>query len=228
MAGATLAVGTADVVALGRRTRTRHRALAAGIGTSAAVIVAAIGVLAPSAGTGGGSGAAPNAIGAPNTAGPTATGTTSGGGAQTLNIQEAGFSMEEHADGTVHLTIREVTDPAVLQSLLTKAGIPSVVLVQQVPAGWNMERGIQCQPDPGVHDVGAVGAAVITNNAGRLNTPFDITITKSAVPKGDYVTLTQFQSHGRQEMTTFGLKTGEQKTCVAQYVDGPDGHPLVR
>ena len=52
MAGVTLAISTADVVALGRRTRNRRRAVAAGIGTSAAAIVAAIGVLAPSAGTG--------------------------------------------------------------------------------------------------------------------------------------------------------------------------------
>ncbi|WP_194900137.1 hypothetical protein, partial [Catenulispora pinisilvae] len=54
VAGATLATSAADVVALGRRTRTRNRAVAAGIGTSAAAIVAAIGVLAPSGGAGAG------------------------------------------------------------------------------------------------------------------------------------------------------------------------------
>jgi len=52
VAGATMTTSAADVVALGRRTRTRHRAVAAGVGTSMAALVAAIGVLAPTGGSG--------------------------------------------------------------------------------------------------------------------------------------------------------------------------------
>ncbi|ACU77578.1 hypothetical protein Caci_8763 [Catenulispora acidiphila DSM 44928] len=227
VAGATLPTSTADVVALGRRTRTRHRAVAAGIGTSAAAIVAAIGVLAPSAGTGSGTGAAPNAAVVPNAVSTTATGTASGG-AQTLDIQEAGFSVQEQADGTVHLTLKVITDPAGLQSVLSTAGIPAVVQVEQVPEGWNLSRGIQCTPDPGVRDAGAVGAAVLGDRPSKLPIPLDIVIKKSAIPAGDFVTMTQFQSHGRQETTDFGVKTGKQTTCVPRYVYAADGRPVVR
>ena len=233
VAGATLAADTADVVALGRRTRNRHRAVAAGIGTSAAAIVAAIGVLAPSAGTGAGSGAVPNAASqkavathTDNAATTPSTGqaaTTPGadkpattpGTAQTLHIEEAGFTMDEQADGTVHLTITQIMDPALLQSALTKAGVPAAILVQQVPKGWDLSKGIECTPDPGVIDAGAAGGFKIRPGKGG----YDFVIDKAAIPAGDYMTVLQFQDHGRQMGTQFGMKVGRQTTCVPRYSD---------
>ena len=47
VAGATLSTSVADVEALGRRARRRHRAALAGVGTTAAALVAAVAVLAP-------------------------------------------------------------------------------------------------------------------------------------------------------------------------------------
>lgn len=108
------------------------------------------------------------------------------------------------------------------------AGIPAVVQVEQVPEGWDLSRGIQCTPDPGVRDAGAVGAAVLGDRPSKLPIPFDIVIKKSAIPAGDFVTMTQFQSHGRQETTDFGVKTGKQTTCVPRYVYAADGGPVVR
>ncbi|MEY9862390.1 hypothetical protein ABH935_008035 [Catenulispora sp. GAS73] len=223
VAGATLATSAADVAALGRRTRNRHRALAAGIGTSAAALVAAVGVLAPSAGTGTGpvlnappqKAVTPGAERTVTTPG-TETAATKPGTVQTLNVQEAGFSMEEKADGTVHLTITQIIDPAVIQSVLEKAGVPAVILVQQVPQGWDMTRGIECTPDPGVVDAGTVGGKVLKINPAH---GYDFVIDKAAIPAGDFMTVMQFQSHGRQMGTQFGLKVGRQTTCVPRYDD---------
>lgn len=135
VAGATLATSAADVAALGRRTRNRHRALAAGIGTSAAALVAAVGVLAPSAGTG--AGAATNAQG-------------QSGSAVTLDIQDAGFTLQKHADGVVDLTMQEVFDPAELKAALNKAGIKSDVQEVSMPADWDVRTPVDCAATPGV------------------------------------------------------------------------------
>lgn len=211
--GATLPAGAADVVALGRRTRNRHRAVAAGIGTGAAALVAAIGVLAPSAGTGAGTNAAGRGIVAPTSSGkPAAT----PGGAQPLDIQEAGFSLKEQGDGTLDLAVKDLLDPAVLQSVLDKAGVPSVILVQEVPAGWDYSLGLRCTPEPGVRYAGNT----VSHQVLRLQTAADpnhIVIDKSAIPAGDYLTLVQFQTNGQPGMTSFGLNVGRQTTCVPQH-----------
>jgi hypothetical protein len=236
VAGVTLAVGTADVVALGRRTRNRRRAVAAGIGTSAAAIVAAIGVLAPSASTGTGTGtgsgtgavqnAAPQKAVTPGTEkAATTPATTPGtektttptpptpGAVQTLNIQETGFSLEEKADGTVHLSITQISDPAVVQSVLAKAGVPAVIMVEQVPQGWDLTKGIECKPDPGVVDAGTLGGAIKID----LTHGWDFTIDKAGIPAGDYMTIMQFESHGQNAGSQIGMKVGRQTTCVPEY-----------
>jgi hypothetical protein len=139
VAGASLATSAADVAAFGRRTRNRHRALAAGIGTSAAALVAAIGVLAPSAGTG--AGGAPNAQ---------AQGTKVSQSAVTLDIQEAGFTLRKHADGVVDLTMSDVFDPAKLRAALDKAGIKNDFQEVKMPADWVDKTPVDCAATPGV------------------------------------------------------------------------------
>jgi hypothetical protein len=193
VAGAALTAGTADVVALGRRMRNRRRAVAAGIGTSAAAIVAAIGVLAPSAGTG-------------------------TGGGRDLTIRDAGFTMREHSDGTVFLTVDQAFSPTLLQAALDKAGVPSAVLVEQLPAGWDATRPIQCKDTAAVHappmPVSGIGLAVVD---GRT----EYRITKSAVPAGQFVTLVQFRGRPGTVWDSFGLRTGRQTTCEPEYYPDP-------
>ncbi|NUR62979.1 MAG: hypothetical protein HOV87_30640 [Catenulispora sp.] len=118
VAGATMTASAADVVALGRRARTRHRAVAAGVGTSMAALVAAIGVLAPSADSGPGTASARGLA--------TATGKRLAPG-QTLDIQEAGFSLSSKGDGKVTLSVSEVFDAAKIQAALASIGISSRV-----------------------------------------------------------------------------------------------------
>lgn len=211
--GAGMATSLADVVALGRRTRTRHRAVAAGIGTSAAAIVAAIGVLAPSAGTG--VGTAPNA--AAQRAVPDSTGSTGTafGTGQILNIQEVGFSLAEQADGTVTLNLGNAFDPAKLKAAMDKAGIPSAIVVQQLPDGWDLSKGVQCTPDPGVHPVGPSAREFFNGLAGPLKN--EVEIIKPKIPAGVYITLLRFESHGRQMGLSFGPAVGRQTTCVPEY-----------
>jgi hypothetical protein len=213
VAGATLATSAADVVALGRRTRNRHRAVAAGIGTSAAAIVAAIGVLAPSAGSGAGTNAAGRAAVPATTPGKVAT---TPGGAQTLDIQEAGFTLQEHADGKVFVFIGDAFDPVRLRAALDKAGVPSAILVQPFPAGWDISKGIQCTPDPGVTDATrAVDLKVIKYP--RPGVSRYLEIDKSAIPAGDFLTLTEFQYAHGGGMGTFRVMVGRQTTCVPEY-----------
>jgi hypothetical protein len=52
--------------------------------------------------------------------------------------------------------------------------------------------------------------------------PYHFLITKSAIPAGDFLTMVQFQSHGRDMGGWFGLKTGRQTTCVPQYAVAAD------
>ena len=211
VAGATLGVGTADVVALGRRTRNRHRAVAAGIGTSAVAAVAAVGLLASSPETGVHTGSARIATAPQKPVGTSAS--TASTGSQTLDIQEAGFSLKTHADGTVYLTFQQLFDPVVLQSALEKAGVPAAVLVEQVPEGWDTSRGIECTPDPGVSDAGSAGRGVFQFHPAA---GYDVAIDKNAIPAGDFVTLIQFRIHGRPMDASIDVKTGRQTTCVPE------------
>jgi hypothetical protein len=214
VAGAGMSTSAADVVALGRRTRTRHRAVAAGIGTSAAALVAAIGVLAPSAGTG--AGGTQNAAGRPaQGAVIPGAGTNTNTGAQVLDIQEAGFSLQEQADGTVTMNLGAAFDPNKLQAAMDKAGIPAAILIQQVPDGWDMGRGIQCTPDPGVHPVGPSATEFFKGIFGPSKA--DVQIIKSKIPAGDFITLMRFEQHGRNMGGEFGAFVGRQTTCVPEY-----------
>ncbi|NUP46876.1 MAG: hypothetical protein HOW97_06110 [Catenulispora sp.] len=138
VAGAAMTTSVAEVEALGRRARKRHRALQAGIGTSAAALVAAVAVLAPTT-DGGSSGSARGLT--------TATGRPLALG-QTLNIQEAGFSLSSKGDGKVTLSIKEVVDAARIQAALASIGISNRVERVTVPA--NLDRGVPyCEPRSG-------------------------------------------------------------------------------
>lgn len=194
VAGARMAADAADVVALGRRTRNRHRAVAAGIGTTALAIVAAVGM-------------------------PASSPHSSGG--QLLNIQDAGFTLEEHADGTVALSVRDAFDPAKLHAALDRAGIPSAILVRQIPDGWDLNWGIDCTPDPGVHPAGAEAVGAL--RAGESN----VAIYKSKIPAGDFLTLYRFERPGQTPVGWLGLNVGRQRTCVPEYLahGGPPAKP---
>jgi hypothetical protein len=211
VSGATMTTSAADVVALGRRTRNRHRVVAAGIGTSAAALVAAIGMLAPSTGSG-----TPNAVA--QGAVSTVPASTAGSSADRLmNIQEAGFSLVEHSAGVFTLKLDDVFDAAKLRGVLDQAGVPSAILVTQVPEGWDLSRGIRCTPDPGVRfETNAEG--VFTKDLHAGSEP-SIEIDKSKIPAGDYLTLMMFRTDSHPAGGVFGLTVGQQKTCVPEYSD---------
>lgn len=210
LAGATLAASAADVVALGRRSRNRHRAVAVGIGTSAAAVVAAIGMLGPSAGTGAGSAPHNTAQGANTT--PGAGTTRASGGAQTLDIQDAGFTLEAKGDGTVQLTLREVFDPDKLQAALARVGIPADirrVTLPARPAGY-----LECAPTPGVTaDTRTVGA--MTKLPGSDNDAEPTLVFRPAgLPAGDVVALTTFVgADGKPHYSQLSIMTGRSGPC---------------
>ncbi|MEZ0106072.1 hypothetical protein ABH920_000053 [Catenulispora sp. EB89] len=226
VAGATLTTSAADVAALGRRTRNRHRALAAGLGTSAAALVAAVGVLAPSAGTGGGS--------APTAKSPV-----------TLDIQDAGFTLQKHADGVVDLTMQEVFDPAKLQAALTKAGIKSDVQEVSMPADWDNRTPVDCAASVGVErDEKAITEAlenVPHNNQPVPPGPGSAGQALKSLPKGggspvlyefrpgqlparDVVALIRFDyGHGAgHQMSMLDILTGMPGRCVPVPAGSPE------
>jgi len=210
LAGASLTTSAADVVALGRRSRNRHRALAVGIGTSAAAVVAAIGVLGPSAGIGSGSAPHNTAQGANTTRG---AGTTdASGGAQTLDIQEAGFTLEAKGDGTVQLSMREVFDPDKLQAALARVGIPADIRRVTLPA--RPDGYLECAPTPGVTaDTRAVGAMTKLPGSDNDAEP-TLVFRPAALPAGDVVALTMFVgADGKPHYSQLSIMTGRSGPC---------------
>ena len=207
VAGATMTTSAADVVALGRRTRTRHRAVAAGVGTSMAALVAAIGVLAPSAGTGAGSG-------------------------QTLKIQDAGFALEKGADGVVKLTVDQLVDPAKLKAALDKAGIKSDAQRVDLPTDWDDNAKIpDCAQTPGVRTDWKATQEVADNRRPTPNTTPKVTtfppgapspviyeFRPGQLPAGDVISVVQFvhrtsDGHTR-ELDMLTILTGMPDKCV--------------
>ena len=190
VAGATLTTSVADVTALGRRTRNRHRAIAAGIGTSAAALVAAVGVLAPSAGT--------------------SAGSTNAGRATVLKIQDAGFTLEEHGDGTVVLTLSEALNPDKLQAALDKAGISADIQRIPVADNWDPNRGIECKGEL-TQMVNAPSDAITLLKPHDYN---DLVIHKDKIPAGDVVALRAFEEHGKYVFVNFGVMPAPPTPCV--------------
>lgn len=194
VAGATLTTSIADVTALGRRTRNRHRAIAAGIGTSAAALVAAVGVLAPSAGT--------------------PAGSADAGSATVLKIQDAGFTLEEHGDGTVLLTFLQAMDPKKLQAAMDKAGISADIQRVPIPDDWDQNRGIECQGDRAKFDAAPHDAITWAKPHDLHN----LVIHKDKIPAGDFIALRSFEKDGHQVFINFGAEAGPVVPCVPYLV----------
>ncbi|MFL6111453.1 MAG: hypothetical protein ACJ786_08890 [Catenulispora sp.] len=220
VADATMTTSVTDVVALGRRTRNRHRALAAGIGTSAVAVVAAVGMLAPSAGSRGGS--APGAaIQGPDSGRqqPVTTGTASGG-ARPLRIQDAGFTLVKKADGTVELTVAEIFDPDKLQAAMDQAGIPADI--QQLPAPNETDGYPSCKPTPGVTSDMSMDKEMFRemspNGGGKL------VFNAAKLPAGDVVSLMWFASSDGRHYGTFSIVTGRPQKCVVVWVPSEPRH----
>ncbi|WP_194898828.1 hypothetical protein, partial [Catenulispora pinisilvae] len=143
-------------------------------------------------------------------------------GTQSPALSETGFVLDEQSDGTIGVTVKTLFDPTALQAALDKAGVPNVITVAQIPDGWDMSRGIECTSESGVRPAGRVGGEAITLPKGP--THLTLVVHPSVIPAGDYLTLTQFQSHGQTKVTSFGLYVGRQRTCVPQHSVGSTGH----
>jgi hypothetical protein len=171
VAGATMTTSAADVVALGRRTRTRHRAVAAGVGTSMAALVAAIGVLAPTGGSG------------------------------TTVVQDVGFTIQKGADGSVDVAVHDAFDPVVIKAALDKAGVKNDVQVVHLPADWDWKGGTipDCAATPGAKRDPRVNeeAAKKHSSAPRLkiSTGDGSYFVFPVFPAGDVVAVVRFYPH---------------------------------
>jgi hypothetical protein len=139
-AGAGMTTGLEDVVARGRRFRARNRAVAAGVGTSAAALVAAIGVLAPSGGAGAGGQQA-------DTQHTTVTTQRSG-----IDIESAGFSVKSTGEHRVDISIATIFDVSALRAALAEAGVPADVQLIDPPRD---DRPYQCAMPAGITFVNA-------------------------------------------------------------------------
>ena len=210
VAGAAMTTSVADVEALGRRTRRRHRAALAGVGTSAAALVAAVAMLASTTDTGSGT--------APVRGVTMATGKRLAPG-QTVDIQEAGFSLRSKGDGKVTLSISEVVDADKIQAALASIGISSRVERITVPANWSGPYCKRKEADPqpmSVSDavadyyrykdaiVPGVGATAMTINA-------------AYIPAGDVilVDVVTLKSFSDKPFSTWEVYKSDPGPCVA-------------
>ncbi|GAA1975397.1 hypothetical protein [Catenulispora subtropica] len=211
VAGATLTTSAADVVALGRRTRNRHRAVAAGVGTGMAAVVAAIGVLVPGSGAGDRTGAAtppPTSPTAPRVQAPRV---------QALSVQDAGFTLEARTDGTVTMAIMDAFDPVKLQAALDKAGVPAAVQRVSVSADEGGFSG--CAPTPGVGSDHKATRVVIQSNT-RQKEGVTITIRGDEMPAGDVLSLVRIDyvrpgsAKPERSLGMLDVLTGRPGKCV--------------
>jgi hypothetical protein len=211
-AGQRMTTSLDTVVARGRKTRNRHRAIGAGIGTSAAALVAAIGVLAPSSG---GAAAVHPAIGtgAPVTSATSATASSP----KAIDIESAGFSLKSNANGTLSLTLQQLFDPKALKGALDEAGIKADVQLTELADNNLMVR---CKPTPGIEELPS--KQVFLGPSGT--SPNAITIVPSAIPAGAVLSFHQFVHYKPgdpkrlPEAATIGPRmfTGMPDKCVVE------------
>jgi hypothetical protein len=221
-AGQSMTTSLDSVVARGRRTRNRHRAVAAGIGTSAAALVAAIGVLAPSSGGPAGPAVASGVTGATAAATSQNPVVVQKGG---VDIENASFSVHTNADQTVLVTIldKQIFDVAALREAVTAAGIPADV--RELTPPYDNKRSYQCKATPGVTMLDSKGILDFGVNVGKSQSPAPndparkaFTIKPSAMPAGSVLILWVYNAHNYDgtpsKVTEIGLAGGRPGDCV--------------
>ena len=189
----------------------------ASVGTSAAALVAAVAVLAPS-GTPDASGAT-TAVGATDgAAARTAAGTAAQtGGGKSIDILTAAYEIKSDVQSSVvTVTLRSAMDPDKLRSDLAAAGVNADVLVS--PAG---SKGIAplCGPDviPVPKNDDQWAADGIHNLVGSELKPGEeagFAVTPSKLPKGSTLSLQIYIADGRLELMGLGLYTATPEPCA--------------
>lgn len=143
-------------------------------------VVAAIGMLAPTSGT--------NAAG----------------------LQDVGFTLEPHADGTVLLTWKDTVNPDKLHDAMDKAGIPADIQRVPIPDDWNTKLGVYCRGEMKRRLATAAFGTIIFSGSDDHQLEF----RKSELRAGDVIWLRSFQKEGRQVFVDFGVMPAGLGTCV--------------
>jgi hypothetical protein len=116
------------------------------------------------------------------------------------------YAVEPQADGSVVVTVNDLSDPAGLQALLTADRVPATVLV--------VRPGVACNEQP--RSVSAPGA--IVGHPGLSNV---VTIRPDALPPGSRAVL-GLTDVGGQVLTLFTVVDGPAPSCFPGSAPVPD------
>lgn len=117
------------------------------------------------------------------------------------------YAVESQADGSVLVTVNDLSDPTGLQDVLTSADVPATVLV--------VSPGQRCAEQ--VHTVPAPGA--IVGQPGQANV---VTIRPDAIPAGSRALLGLARVDGGQIVTLFTVVDGPAPSCFPGSAPVPD------
>lgn len=134
---------------------------------------------------------------------------------------EAAYAVDQHPDGTVTVTVNELSDPAGLQAKLIAAGVPARVLVTQAtcPVGSGGGASLPVQ-------------AVVLRPPSRPVPGNIITLKPSAIPAGDVIALELTRPVTAKGVTAVAIEvavTDKPPTCAVppdiRIPAGPGGGP---
>jgi hypothetical protein len=121
-----------------------------------------------------------------------------------IHVDLAAWSVDTTPDGTVTVTVRELTDPERLRDVLTQAGVPAKVQFLQIPSG----TPIGCREPQGRHVIPS-NDILSEDDAGVW------TIKAAAMPDGSVLNFVVIKTLDGQALTTImSLHAGEPGTCV--------------
>jgi len=161
--------------------------------------------------------------GAPNARGQ---GTKVSQNAVTLDIQEAGFTLQKHVDGVVDLTMQEVFDPAKLKVALTEAGIKSDVQQVALPADWHDKTPMDCAASPGVERDEKASEAALDRHPVPGSKPYLYEFRPGQLPAADVVSLVRFDyldsAKHQKSVSMLTILTGMPGPCTPVPAGSPE------
>jgi len=124
-----------------------------------------------------------------------------------VQVDLAAFSVHTNANGTVSITIRQMSDPAGLRQTLAKAGIPAIVQVVHLP------QPVCGSQATAYHTVAAKGVLVAMNSGASAGP--GITIRPAAIPKGATVDFAILMKGTRPSAIVIAVGKGTPPECAS-------------